>query len=136
MVQLDGTSLHQDAPARGVGGIDAVDLVADCRAAQETPQLGAGVRAEHDRVAVHDVVHREDLRSAVVEDADAPHGRGGEPIPALDGAEVLEPGSAVDRRHGAFSSVLPTRSWSVRSPSGRGERPAWPGTFGPAGPSP
>src|SRR5918996_1251363 len=106
VVQLGCTPLDEHAPAGGVGGIDAVDLVADRGAAQQAAQLAARVGAEHDRVAVHHVVDGVDLGGAVVEDADAAHGCRGEQRPALGGAEVLEPGSSIDRAHGISS-------WSV-----------------------
>src|ERR671910_521471 len=116
VVQLDRSPLDENAPAGGVGGVDAVDLVADRGAAEQPGQLAAEIGPEHDRVAVHSVVHRVDLGGAVVEDTNAAHRGRGEQRPAVGGADVLQPGSSVDHAHGvsfrggAFISIVGARA--------------------------
>jgi hypothetical protein len=72
---------------------------------------------EHDRVAVDDAIDGIDLGCAVVEDADASRGCGGEEIPTLGGAEVLEPGPCADHGHrssgGAVALMVVARATPV-----------------------
>src|SRR5829696_5192788 len=111
-VQLERAPLDEHAPAGGVGGVDAVDLVADRGATKQAAQLAARIGSEHDGVAVHDVIHRVYLGGAVVDDTDAAHRGRGKQRPAASGADVLEPGSSVDHAHGvsswggAFGSIM------------------------------
>jgi len=67
---LGGGPVHEHAPTRSVERVDGVDLERHLGAVAHGGELRAGVRADHDVVAVEDVVHGQDGRPAVVQEPD------------------------------------------------------------------
>ena len=93
-----------DAPARAVGAVEAVDLEAAVRA-DPLVELQPWIGAEDDRLAIHAVVHGQDQRSTVGHDGEPPDLVGSQELQAPGPVHHLDAGghARILRRHGRRS---------------------------------